>query len=90
MGDGAVDGFFLFPHWDGSTECEVSETVLEGGVEVDDGDCQSLLVAPGEDVECTIVNTRLYEGIPTLGGYGLGLLALLMLGVGLAFARRPF
>ena len=89
VGDGAVDGFFLYPHWDGSTECEVSEAVVEGGVEVDDDDCQSLLVAPGEGAECTIVNTRLYEGIPTLGSYGLGLLALLMLGIGLVFARRP-
>ncbi len=33
-------------------------------------------------------NTRIYEGIPTLSQYGLALMALLMLGVGLVGFRR--
>lgn len=88
VGDGAVDGFYLFPHFDGATECTVTETVLEGGVEADDSDCQALQVTPGAGAECTIVNTRLYEGIPSLSRAGLGLLALLMMGVGFVAVRR--
>jgi hypothetical protein len=66
----------------------VTEAVVESGVEADSSDCQDIIVMPGEDAECTIVNTRLYEGIPTLNQYGLALLALLMLGVGFVAFRR--
>ena len=57
-------------------------------VEVDDGSCQSMTVLPGVGASCTITNTRLYEGIPTLSQYGLALMALLMLGVGFVAFRR--
>ena len=59
-----------------------------GGVISDDSDCQDLMIAPGVGAECTIENTRLYEGIPTLSQYGLALLALLMLAVGTVGFRR--
>jgi hypothetical protein len=45
-------------------------------------------IAPGSDVECTVVNTRNFEGIPTLAPAGLGLLALLLLGVGFLGLHR--
>ncbi len=79
--------FEVFPHWDGTTECFVTETP-EAGVLPDTSDCESIPLAPGVDGECTIVNTRLYAGIPTLSQYGLMLMALLMLGVGLVAFRR--
>ncbi|HKJ18058.1 MAG TPA: IPTL-CTERM sorting domain-containing protein [Xanthomonadales bacterium] len=88
LGDGATDGFFVFPRWDGTTTCTVSETLVEGGIDVDDSECLSLSVAPGNGASCSIYNTRLYEGIPTLSRYGRALMALLMLGVGLVTFRR--
>jgi hypothetical protein len=87
-GDGAVDGFFLFPHWNGTTRCDVIETVVDNGIEFDDAECQGLEVTPGNGASCSIYNTRLYEGIPTLSRNGLALLALLMAGIGLLAFRR--
>ena len=78
----------MFPHWDGETTCTVTENLVEGGIEVDSSDCQSVSVLVGGSAACTIVNTRLYEGIPTLSQYGLGVLALLMLGMGFVAVRR--
>lgn len=77
----------FYPHWNGSTYCTVTES-LEPGAEGDVSDCASVPLAPGVDGECTIVNTRLYEGIPTLSQYGLILMALMMLGVGMVAFRR--
>jgi len=88
-GNPGTDSFSVFPSWDGGTECEIYEINLpDGGVEVDDSDCQSIVVSPGSGGECTIFNTRLYEGIPTLSHYGLAIMALIMLGVGLVGFRR--
>jgi hypothetical protein len=88
FGDGAVDGFLVYPDWDGSTTCWVNETVVDSGVEFDDSECASLSVLPGQGASCAIYNTRLYEGIPTLSQYGLAVLALLMLGLGFVAYRR--
>lgn len=79
--------FGVYPAWDGSSECSVSEQ-HDASVLAELGDCETLALAPGVGAECTIVNTRLYAGIPTLSQYGLALLALLMLGVGLVSFRR--
>lgn len=79
--------FGIYPHWDGSTECFVTEEP-EAGVDADVSDCADISVAPGVGAECTVVNTRLYAGIPTLSQYGLILMALLMLGVGAVAFRR--
>ncbi len=88
-GNPGVDSFFVYPDWDTGTTCSVTEVILlESGIEVDDSDCQGIVVFPGVDGACTIFNTRLYEGIPTLSQYGLALLALLMLGVGFVAVRR--
>ncbi len=88
FGNPGVDGFLTLGNWDGGTVCTITENVVESGIESDASDCDSLVIGPGEDVECTIVNTRLYEGIPTLSQYGLGLLALMMLGMGFVAVRR--
>ncbi len=89
FGNPDTDSFFVFPDWDGGTNCAVTEVnVPDGGVEIDDSDCDSIIVTPGSGGSCTIFNTRLFEGIPTLSQYGLAVLALLMLGVGLVGFRR--
>lgn len=83
-----TQSFSVFPNWDGSTSCTVTESFLEGGIESDDSDCQGLSVAPGNGASCTIVNTRFFEGIPTLSRHGLTALILLMLGIGFVGLRR--
>jgi hypothetical protein len=55
---------------------------------VDQSDCQSLEISAGNGASCTIINTVFFEGIPTLGQYGMAILALLMLGVGFVSFRR--
>ena len=45
-------------------------------------------VSVGHGASCTITNTLFFEGIPSLNRYGLALLALLMLGVGMVGFRR--
>lgn len=88
-GNPDTETFLVYPDWESGTTCSIIEVdLLESGVEVDDSECQGLIVLPGEGASCTIFNTRLYEGIPTLSQYGLGVLALLMLGVGLVGFRR--
>ena len=57
-------------------------------VESDNSDCDGFLVTAGSEFECEIVNTVFFEGIPTLSQYGMAILALLMLGVGLVGFRR--
>lgn len=91
------DWFSFFPHFEGST-CSVTEAELDSDVLSDDSDCDDLEIFPGYEADldeddnpvpiCTIINTRVYAGIPTLGDYGLVLLALLMLGVGFVGHRR--
>ncbi len=89
FGNPGEDSFFVFPDWESGTSCSITEVnLLESGIEVDDSECQGLLVFPGAGASCTIFNTRLFEGIPTLSQYGLGLLALLMLGMGFVAFRR--
>ena len=69
------------------SHCWVEETVYDSGVEIDN-DCSNLVVSAGEGASCTITNTVFFEGIPTLNQYGMALLALLMLGVGVVGFRR--
>jgi len=67
--------------------CYVDELVYDSAVEIDN-DCNDLLISAGAGVSCTITNTVFFEGIPTLNQYGLALLAMLMLGVGVVGFRR--
>jgi hypothetical protein len=83
-----TDSFYVYPDYDGSTWCSVEEKVFESGVESNASNCAVLFVSPGQGNACTITNTRFYQGIPTLSQYGLAILALLMLGVGLVGFRR--
>lgn len=78
----------LYPDYGGTSVCTVEENVVDSAVESDDSDCESLPIAPGMGNSCTITNLVFVEGIPTLSQYGLAVLALLMLGVGLVGFRR--
>jgi len=83
----------VVPYWDGGTECYVDETVYDSAVEVDASDCEdwgdiTVEIAGAGDNECTVTNTVFFEGIPTLSQYGMAIMALLMLGVGLVGFRR--
>ena len=47
-----------------------------------------LEVTSGSNAECTVTNTVFFEGIPTLSQWGMAIMALLMLGVGMVGFRR--
>jgi len=70
-----------------SSHCWVEETVYDSSAEVDN-DCGNLVISAGQGDSCVITNAVFFEGIPTLGQYGMAILALLMLGVGLVGFRR--
>ncbi len=76
----------VYPVFDGST-CWVEEPNVESSVEVDNG-CESVDIELGQDAACMITNTVFFEGIPTLNQYGLAIMALLMLGIGMVGFRR--
>jgi hypothetical protein len=89
FGNPGSDSFFVYPDWETGTDCEINEvSVGDSGVEIDDSNCDAILLFPGVPGSCTIFNTRLFEGIPTLGRHSLAILVLLMLGVGLIAFRR--
>ena len=48
----------------------------------------NITVSVGNPAECTVTNTVFFEGIPTLNQYGLAIMALLMLGIGMVGFRR--
>ena len=67
---------------DGLT-CSVREIERETFI-ADVEDCHDLLVLPGEEAECTIVNTKVVKRIDMLNRYGLIMMIAVMLGAGLA------
>ncbi|HLF29552.1 MAG TPA: IPTL-CTERM sorting domain-containing protein [Xanthomonadales bacterium] len=77
---------WVTPEWPNS-HCWVDETVYDDSVKIDNG-CLDLTVSHGDGDSCLIINTVFFEGIPILNQYGMALLALLMLGVGLVGFRR--
>jgi hypothetical protein len=70
-----------------SSSCYVKERVYDNAVEVDNG-CGDIEVSAGNGDACTVTNSVFFEGIPTLSSYGLAVLALLTLGMGLLVSRR--
>jgi hypothetical protein len=71
-----------------SSYCTVTEIQLDSAAEGDDSDCANLPIGIAQGNSCTIYNTVFFEGIPALNRYGMLLLALLMLGVGVIGFRR--
>jgi len=67
--------------------CSVHEIERETFI-ADATDCHGLLVIPGQDVECTMVNTKVVKRIDMLNRYGLVMMIAVMLGAGLAAVRK--
>lgn len=72
----------------GAATCTATETITQSGVEVSYEGCTNAALVAGSSEDCTITNTVFFEGIPTLDRYGLALLVLLTMGVGLVYMRR--
>lgn len=95
LGDDSFDTFNVLPHWNGQTSCTITEQVSDSSVESDDSECAQIPVLLGQatdpaagEYDCTIYNTRLYEGIPVLSKGNMLLMALLILSFGLFGLRR--
>lgn len=87
VGDDSFD-FEVFPTLGGNV-CSATEIPTEeSGIVTDSSDCQNMPIGIAQGAECTITNSVFFEGIPTLNQYGMALLALLMLGVGVVGFRR--
>lgn len=71
----------------GTANCMGEEDITDDFVASQD-DCGLQPVPPASDVQCTFVNSVFFEGIPTLSQYGIALMALLMLGIGMVGFRR--
>jgi hypothetical protein len=78
----------IYPAFNGSSYCVANEDWLPSAAEGDDSDCSNVELLVGENASCTIYNTVFFEGIPTLSQWGLAILAVLTLGVGLVGFRR--
>jgi hypothetical protein len=85
-GDGATLTAFV-DTTERSAVCRAEENIYQTGVESVD-DCGPREIPAGGSSSCTITNTVFFEGIPTLGHFGMALMALLMMGVGFIGLRR--
>jgi len=71
------------------TKTWVIKDTFDNVIESDNG-CGNMRIRAGDDIDCEIVNTVFFEGIPTPKQQGMALLALLMTGVGLVGFPRFF
>ena len=67
--------------------CDVIEAGNESFIP-DPEDCRNLLILPGSEEECTLVNTKVVKMIEMLNRYGLAIMILVFLAVGMVAARR--
>jgi len=73
----------------GDAYCTAYEVGIDASEVESFDDCDPrMLVEAGGSNGCEITNTVFFEGIPTLSQYGLALMALLMLGMGMVGFRR--
>jgi hypothetical protein len=77
----------VYPAWDGVT-VNIEEDLAESYIDSDNHCDGDVTIYPADGASCTITNTVFFEGIPTLNQYGLAILVLLMLGVGMVGFRR--
>jgi hypothetical protein len=75
----------------GSATCSATQELLQSGVEPEASEaCESTQLGAGTSTTCTFTNTLFFEGIPTLNHYGLALLMLLTMGIGIvSFRNQP-
>ena len=78
----------IFPDYDGGTVCNVVYGSLVSAVEGMGCDDPISVTQDGGDQSCTITFTSFFEGIPTINQYGLAILAVLMLSIGVVGFRR--
>lgn len=74
-------------HSETGITCTVTEQESDAWVQ-DTSDCENLLIAPGAEEECTIVNTKVVKMIEMLNRYGLVLMIAAFMVVGGFAARR--
>ena len=67
--------------------CNVSEAVRDS-FRPDILDCQGLLIIPGRDEECTMVNTKIVKRIEMLNRFGKIVMVVLVLAIGLVAVKR--
>ncbi len=72
----------------GPANCSARERTFSDAVETDNPCRSPQSLTMGQTTSCTITNTVFYEGIPALNRYGLVIMALLMLGLGMVGFRR--
>ncbi|MDT8322074.1 MAG: IPTL-CTERM sorting domain-containing protein, partial [Xanthomonadales bacterium] len=72
----------------GPASCSAVEVFTQSGVEEDSEGCGQTRLEAGDSHTCAFTNTLFFEGIPTLSQYGLAILVLLTLGLGLVGVRR--
>ena len=77
----------VYPAWDG-VMVYIDENLVESYIDSENDCGGSVEIFPGDGASCTVTNTVFFEGIPTLNQYGMAIMALLMLGVGLLGFRR--
>jgi hypothetical protein len=85
--DTVTKSVMVYPTWKGVT-VNIEENVAETYIETENDCGGTVTIYPGDGGSCTVTNSVFFEGIPTLNQYGLALLALLMLGVGMVGFRR--
>lgn len=84
---GKPGGWFLPVSDPEGITCDVLETRSEEYVQ-DTGDCENLLILPGAEEECTLVNTKVLKMIDMLNRYGLVIMILVFMAAGMIAARR--
>lgn len=79
----------ILPAFDGSTDCRIESIPGSSAVEsISSCDDWTVVESGSGTLDCTLVNTAFFEGIPTLSRSGLLLAIALMMMTGLVFVRR--
>ena len=77
------------PAFDGSTACRIESTTANSAVEsISSCDDWTTVPSGSGSLDCVVVNTAFFEGIPTLSRGGLLLAVLMVLFTGMVFVRR--
>lgn len=84
---GKPGGWFLSVTDPEGVTCHVLEAEREEFIP-DISDCQNLLMLPGSEEECTLVNTKVVKMIDMLNRYGLVIMILVFMAAGMVAARR--
>lgn len=84
---GKPGGWFLSVTDPEGVICHVLEAKREEFVS-DAGDCENLLILPGSEEECTLINTKVVKMIDMLNRYGLAIMIIIFMVVGMLAARR--